>query len=281
MIYLILSISCSVIIANLLKLVDQKNLSIFSIFAVNYFIAALVAGCGSRSLSALAQVRIEVILLGLLLGTLFITTLFLFLFTIQKLGIALPVSLMRLSAVIPTLGSVFFFFERPTFFQMIGITLTFFALPLASRERITLSTWQRLFHHGFGWGIVLFVTYGICDFLLKVQTELYPLENTYHLMFYIFGTAFIISLGIVIGQRAKFTVPIVGLGTILGVVNLFSTFFLVKALHNLPGILVYPANGIGVIVLSALTGFVIWKEMLEKHNYVFLILAGIALVLLY
>lgn len=281
MLYLILSIACSVFIAHLFKYAEQRAVPIFGLFAVNYLVATGVAVWGSGGFAFVAELNPPVIGLGVLLGALFIWTFFLMMFTIQKLGISIPVSLMRLSAVLPTLGSIVIFGEIPGWLQLVGICLAFASLPLASKERLTLSKWKEAFHSGFGWAVVLFFSFGVADFLFKVQTELLPLDNSYNLMFLIFGTAFIIGLSIAMYQRIRLTRQIVALGVLLGVVNLFSTYFFVLALRELPGIFVYPSNGIGIIMFSAITSVLIWKEKLHPRNIVFLVIAAVALVLIY
>jgi multidrug transporter EmrE-like cation transporter len=54
-----------------------------------------------------------------------------------------------------------------------------------------------------------------------------------------------------------------------------------RALQVLPGIVVYPINGVGTIMLSAITSMLLWKERLTRSNYAFLALASVALLLIY
>jgi multidrug transporter EmrE-like cation transporter len=57
--------------------------------------------------------------------------------------------------------------------------------------------------------------------------------------------------------------------------------FLLFSIQGLPGIVVYPMNGIGIILLSAVTSMIFWKERLTLSNYIFIVVASIALVLIY
>ena len=66
-----------------------------------------------------------------------------------------------------------------------------------------------------------------------------------------------------------------------GIINFFSSFFVMKALQVLPGIVVYPMNGIGTILMSAITSTIVWKERLTRNNYIFITLASVALLLIY
>jgi multidrug transporter EmrE-like cation transporter len=125
------------------------------------------------------------------------------------------------------------------------------------------------------------VVFGITNFVFKIQRELIPLENPYHFLTIIFPAAFLVSGIVVIRQKVVFTKIVVGLGIVLGVINLFSSYFFMKALQNFSGIVVYPINGIGIILGSALTSIFLWKERLTGTNYIFIALASLALLMIY
>jgi drug/metabolite transporter (DMT)-like permease len=195
--------------------------------------------------------------------------------------VTIPVALMRLSAVLPTFGSVIFFAEIPRVLQVVGIVLAFLSLPLASEERIVFSNIVKIMQNGFGSGLMLFVAFGVTNFLFKIQREILPLENPYHFLAIIFPVAFLVSASVAIYQRTRITKMMVELGIVFGILNLFASFFLMRALQTLPGIVVYPTNGIGIILLSAISSIVLWKERLTRSNYGFIALASIALLLIY
>lgn len=252
----------------------------FGLFAVNYLIGSLVAywGCDETLWEYFLP---PLILLGLLLGILFVSSYVLMVLSIKKLGVTIPVSLMRLSAVLPTFGSIVFFAEIPEPLQLTGIALAFLSLPLASQERLVLNNVSKIFHNGFGWGLTLFVVFGITNFIFKIQYEKIPLENPYHFLVIIFPIAFLVSGIMVYRQKIPFTKVSLGLGTALGIINLFSSYFFMKALQQFPGIVVYPINGIGIILGSALTSIFLWKERLTGTNYVFIATASLALLMIY
>jgi drug/metabolite transporter (DMT)-like permease len=280
MIFLALSITCSVIIAHLFKYAEEHAIPMFSLFAVNYFVGSFVALRGS-SPDFLQQLQPPLIGLGLLMGILFVCSYALMVLSIKKLGVTIPVSLMRLSAVLPTFGSVLFFAEVPEPLQVAGIALAFLSLPLASQNGLLPKSIPEVFHNGFGWALMLFVVFGITNFIFKVQGELFPLDNPYHFLVIIFPAAFVVSGLMAIRRKAALTKIVVGLGTALGVINLFSSYFFMKALQNFSGIVVYPINGIGIILVSALTSIFLWKERLTGTNYIFIALASIALLMIY
>ena len=280
MIFLVLSITCSVIIAHLFKYAEEQAIPMFGLFAVNYLVGSLVALWGGSS-GLQTQLSPFLLSLGTLVGILFVCSYALMVLSIKKLGVTIPVSLMRVSAVLPTFGSMVFFSEIPKPLQVLGIALAFLSLPLASQDGLLLKSIPEIFHNGFGWGLTLFVVFGITNFVFKVQGELIPLENPYHFLAIIFPVAFLVSGLMALRQKIVFTKIILGLGIILGVINLFSSYFFMKALQSFSGIVVYPINGIGIILGSALTSIFLWRERLTGTNYIFIALASLALVMIY
>jgi drug/metabolite transporter (DMT)-like permease len=252
----------------------------FGLFAANYAVGSGVAfwGCDKTFWQ---QISTRLIVLGLILGLLFVCSYVLMVLTIKKFGITIPVALMRLSAVLPTFGSIMLFAEIPKPLQIAGISLAFLSLPLASQERILLKNLFQVLHNGFGWGLMLFVVFGITNFTFKIQRELIPLENPYHFLAIIFPTAFLVSMMMVIWRKISLSKAVLKVGMVVGIFNVFSSYFFMKALQRLPGIVVYPTNGIGIILLSAVTSMLFWKERLTASNYMFIVIASIALLLIY
>lgn len=280
MIYLIFSILCSVGVAAIFRYSEGKTIHRFGLLSVNYIIAVILS-IPNSSLDSGIFYNYVPFLFGIGIGILFVAGYILLMISIRKLGIAIPVALMRLSAVLPTLGSIFFFFEIPAILQIVGISLAFISLPFAGKGKILKKDGRNFFAGGFGWAFVLFLSFGITEFGLKVQTEIFPQISISQFLLLIFSTAFLISIAITVYQKTRFSMNLILLGVLLGILNFFSTYFFIKALQLLPGILVYPTNSIGIIILSTLTGLIFWHERLNKRNYFFLILASIALILIY
>jgi drug/metabolite transporter (DMT)-like permease len=277
MAYLAISISCSVAVALLFKYAEVKQLPRFTMLAVNYVVGLVVSLLAIDNLN-FNQEKISAILLGILIGILFVLGYLLLLITIRKLGVALPVALMRLSAVLPTLGSIIIFLEIPNIFQIFGIIIAFLALPLAqTKKKIGVNKLKHLSIE-YIWGIVLFITFGVTEFLLKVQTEIFSKMSITKFLLIVYAIAFLISCGMAIYQKSRLDKTIILVGFFLGIFNFFSTLFFLKALQSLPGILVYPSNGIGIIFLTTVSGVIFWQEKLSGRSYLFLVLSMIALV---
>ncbi len=278
--YLILAILCSVGIAHLFKQTERKRIPGFALLTVNYAIASIIA------LSSFEEFRLllhnqQGMIYSLIIGFLFVLSFFLLMQTIGKSGIAVPVSLMRLSAVLPTIGSIILFQESPRMMQWIGITVAFIALPLAGDYTNVDFKKRKTWSNGFLLGILLFFIVGTADFLFKVITELNQNLHASTILSVVFPTSFIVASFFTIVNRQSINPPVIGYGILLGLLNYFSTFFFIKALQILPGMMVYPINGIGIILISTLTGWIFWQERLKWYNSVFIGLACLSILLIY
>jgi multidrug transporter EmrE-like cation transporter len=279
MIFLLLAICCSVAVAVVITYGHRKKLPTFSLLATNYVVATAASVIGSGASARIFGVP-EEMGLSLILGFFFIGCFWLMMKTVEKLGMVIPVTLMRLSAVIPTAGSILLYGEIPTMLQVAGILLAFFALPLASPRPLTRATLRPLLEGGFGWGLLLFVSFGITEFLFKFQKEALPIENPSDMLQVVFGTAMVIGIVAALRKRERVTLHVLAAGAVLGIVNMYSAKFFILAVRELPGMVLFPVNGIGVIMLSTITAMILWKERLAARNYLYLACAAVALVLI-
>ena len=65
---------------------------------------------------------------------------------------------------------------------------------------------------------------------------------------------------------------------VLGVPNVLAIHFLLAALSELPAIIVFPIQNIGVIVITAVAAYLIWKEQINLYGKIALVV-GIAAIL--
>lgn len=287
MIYLVLSILCSASIYALFKLFGKYRIHTFQAIVANYFVAsgfgfayAAQAGApigitGSESWIGLAVV----------IGVFFISLFYITALTSQLHGVSVTSIATKMSMVIPAL---FFILTDPeegiTLQKSLGIILGIAAVILASIKKNKGEKVKRM------WVIpvVLFIGSGVLDLLLAYA------EKT-HLKTALDFKAFVpvpFALSAIIGfiilcvrfilKKDKLQLKSIGAGILLGLVNYGSIYFLLRILGS--GIMdrssVIPSNNIGVVALSAIVGFAIFKERLTAKNALGLILALAAIVLL-
>jgi drug/metabolite transporter (DMT)-like permease len=214
---------------------------------------------------------------------------------------SLAIGVMRVSVMIPFLASWLVWAEAPTLAQGTGMALAavaFFLIarkertpkPVAAGGGATLSAQSTPMLASVDWrafGVLglTFLSGGMVDVSMKLFEEGFGAENSRVLFLLMaFGVAFVIG-AVIVGVRGLRrgvwpTGRTVGWGVLLGVINYGSLEFLLRAIEVLPGVFVFPANNIAIMVLAALLGVYLWGEQLSRANRIGLGLAVIALILL-
>lgn len=277
-VFLALTIIFSSGVALTVKVANTKGLNLWHFLVVNYAVCtgSLMAWGAWQHIGSISP---KIWFLGIFVGCMYVVCLWLFDKAMTAGGLALSTTLMRLSAAIPTLGSLIFYSEKAHAYQLVGIALAFLCLPLASREPLLSGNPARNAWHGMAWGALLFIAYGVTDFSFKVMAELEPLADPKAFMIPIFGTALLLTLPSLLKQ-GKPDNPCLIWGTLLGATNVLTTYFWFKALAQIPGSIAFPTLGLGVIAITTLAGLTIWHEKLRPANVAFLALACIAVFLI-
>jgi drug/metabolite transporter (DMT)-like permease len=280
--FLLLSILSSVIIANLLRFSEHRRVSRLVVIAANYItctVAAVAWGLGPGGLAMNAGAA----LLGIVTGVSFAMTFWLMIIAIGRVGISIPVSVTRLAVVLPIAVSLLVYHERPNAWQQGGLVLALAALVLFGRSagggdgRTVVPRWQTaLLVAG------LFVGMGINGVNMKVFEEDFSADaSLYAFLAFLFGTAMVLSWTLVlVRRRERVTRLAVGLGLLLGVPNLLSSVFFILALRYLPGMVVFPLNDVGIVIVSALTGVLFWREKLSPVTRLALAISLVAIALM-
>lgn len=276
--FLCLTIIFSSGVALTVKAANNRQVNLWHFLVANYTVctAVLMAAGGWRHIGSISP---QIWLLGIFVGCMYVVCLWLFDKAITAAGLALSTTLMRLSSAIPTLGSLIFYAEQTSLLQIIGIALAFFCLPLARREPLRSHPWAAEALNGLLWGILLFAAYGVTDFSFKILAELEPLADPKAFMVPIFSTALLVTLPTLVKQ-GKPEKPSLMWGTLLGTVNVLTTYFWFRALAHIPGSIAFPTLGLGVIAITTVASLVFWQEKLRRANYAFLALACIAVFLI-
>jgi len=277
-VFLALTIVFSSGVALTVKVANTKSLNLWHFLVVNYAVCMvfLMAWGAWRYVGSISPL---IWFLGIFVGCMYVVCLWLFDKAISVGGLALSTTLMRLSAAIPTLGSLIFYAEKTSPVQIMGIVLAFFCLPLASREPMRSRHQATEALKGMIWGILLFTAYGVTDFSFKILAELDPQADPKAFMVPIFSTALLVTLPSLLKQGKPKKTSLIW-GALLGAANVLTTYCWFKALALIPGSVAFPTLGLGVIAITTLAGLVIWHEKLRPANYVFLALACVAVLLI-
>ena len=274
-----------------LMLIIFKYFEIFKVnnlqaIIVNYITAGLLALVADGSVltnnfSITNLFQSTFIYYALIIGVLFIITFNLIAFGTQKIGIAITTVSNKMSMIIPVLIGLFVFKEDKNFLKLIGIVLAILAIFFSCSKNGKLSFDKKYLPVI----ILVFIGQGIADSTLKWAQE-FAINASNNNVFFattFFTAAFSGTLFMMI-QLRKITVTLRSLlwGVILGIPNYFTLYFFVEALSA--GVFessqVFPIVNMGVIVLTAVMGIILFREHLSKSNWMGILLALIAISLI-
>lgn len=285
MFYIFLSICCSVAVSVMLKLAKRYQVDVYQAITWNYSAAILLTWLFFRPHLTeinLSEAPIAVYLsLGILLPLLFI----IIAASIRITGIVRTDVAERLSLFIPVLAAFFVFNEVLSGVKITGISIGLVAIicliPWKSRHAV-----RRRRSNSWFYLLMIFAGMGIIDVLLKEIAKFTAIPFTSSL-FVVFILAFAFALIGLIYQvatkRMQFSWPHIFIGWMLGIFNFGNIFFNIKAhqvLADKPST-VFSIMDIGVIVAGALVGLLIFREKLSRLNFAGIILAIIAIVIIY
>ena len=278
MLFLILSIICSVTVGVLFKVARSYNVSQVQIVGWNYVFALIFCYLSfSPDLSELRTLAPWGIYvpIGILLPAIF-----LFLAaSIKQVGIVKTDAAQRLSLFIPILAAWLLFKEDFNILKITALLVGFPALLLilTKPSQNTENKWI--------YPVVVLLGFGIIDILFK-QIALYTSLPYTTSLFVVLGIALLIMIGAVVYDVIVTKKPMhfknIIFGGLVGIFNFGNILFYLKA-HKAfaenPST-VFAGMNMGVIVIGSLVGIFIFKEKLTKMNYLGLFMALIAIVLI-
>jgi drug/metabolite transporter (DMT)-like permease len=276
MIYVLLSVVCSVLVSVLLKLARRAEVDVGQAIAWNYVVtSALTALLLQPTLASLREPGVPwlaLAALGILLPTIFLALAA----SVRHAGIVRSDAAQRLSLLLSLLAAFALFGERLTAFKSLGIALGLLAL-LCMVWRSGHGTAER---GAAGWlyPLLVFAGFGVIDVLFKrVALAGVPLGASLQAMFALaLLVAFAMQLWRRVQGQTRFTTRSALAGLLLGLANFGNILFYLRGHRALPQhpSLVFASMNLGVVALGALVGLLVFRERLSRFN-----LAGVALAL--
>ncbi|MCB0461099.1 MAG: EamA family transporter [Flavobacteriaceae bacterium] len=283
MIYLILSIFASTIIFVIFKLFNRFKINTLQAIVANYITACI---CGLLSHNPTVEITkitpYKWVYGAIALGFLFIAVFNLMALTAQRSGLSVASVASKMSVVIPVVFGLYAYNESISFQKVFGIILALIAVYLAAiKTRTSIN-----FKQGLLLPFLLFLGSGIIDTSIKYLETTYVAKNDIPIFSAtIFGCAAIIGI-VVLAYKAfrntfKFELKNGIGGIILGIINYYSIFYLLKALQfkGLESSTLFTVNNVAIVMSSTLVGLFLFKESISKKNWLGISLAIISIVL--
>jgi drug/metabolite transporter (DMT)-like permease len=276
MLFLILSVLCSVTVGVIFKITRKYNADPIQIITFNYVTALIL--CYFTFSPDLTVVHADApwniyAAVGVLLPIVF-----LFLFTsIRYMGIVKTDAAQRLSLFIPIIAAWLIFKEDFNTYKVVGLVIGFIALLFILRKQSTNDQNKWIFP------AAVFLGFGIIDILFK-QIALFTALPYTTSLFIVFDISLAVSLLVVVYdvvlKKVKLSSKNILFGALVGIFNFGNILFYLKA-HKAfaenPST-VFAGMNMGVIVLGSLVGLLFFKEKLSKINFIGIFLALIAII---
>lgn len=265
-IYLILSLLSSVAIALVLKRCDRQGRDGLTVIAANYPIAVLLGLVFSRKLN----LGLWPLLMAVVMGLLFLVAFVIYGRALAREGVAASVTVGRMSLAIPVGLSVLIWGELPKIWHWLALLLIVLIIFLWEGKGKKIS-WLLL---------SLFLIFGINDAGMKFFKSTFHGTDDGAFLLALFASAGIWAWLFLFWRRKKPAWSDIRSGLLLGVPNFFSSFFLLLALQNLPGYVVFPFTNVGSVFLAYLAGSILFGEKPGRRKLVLLVLGALAVLLL-
>ncbi|WP_285008327.1 DMT family transporter [Pedobacter faecalis] len=264
----------------MLKLARRYKINIPQAVTWNYFFAIILAifffRPEVRTLSP-SNFSLVYLALGILLPSIF----WFLAASVRNIGIVKTDIAQRLSLFIPIIAAYVVFQERFSTLKIVGLCVGFLA--------IFFTLYKKSSEHKSGqrwiYPLMVFIGFGVIDTLFKRVAQVQTIPYTSSLIL-IFGLAFILSLCAIMYLRLvrKQRLQMVNFvcGCILGFFNFFNILFYLKAhqaMADNPST-VFAAMNMGVIIAGTLVGIFLFKEKLNRLNYLGLTFALCAIILI-
>ena len=273
MFYLLLGFVSSALVSIIMRLSEEKVKNNIGMLVMNYLMCTLLA-LGETKLWQMGPSLHITAALGVVNGMFYLVSFVLLQRSVQKNGVVLSATFMKLGLLVSILVSVLFFREIPSWTQGIGFAIALAAIVLINYRK---EAGAGKFNMGLLW---LLLCGGMADAMSKIYEEIGWAELSPNFLFFTFATAlpFCFLLMTLKGQRVGKWECIYGL--LIGIPNFYSSKFLLRALETVPAVVAYPVYSVAAILIVTMTSVIVFRERLKNHQWLALTLILAALVLL-
>ena len=274
--YLLLAVLSSVLVSVLMRLSTEKVGRDAAMLLVNYVMCTLLAAvsAGFGALLPASPALGQTLGMGAIHGALYLAGFVLLQMNVQKNGVVLSATFMKLGLLVPIAVSVLVFGEKPELLQVVGFVLAVAAIVLINRKKDGAAVRS-------GAGLVLLLLCGGCgDVMAKVFEELGEKSLEKQFLVYTFAAALVLCLVLMFAKKQRPGRAELLFGALIGIPNFFSAKFLLRALESVPAVIAYPTYSVATLLIITLTGVLLFREKLRKQQWVALGIILLALALL-
>ena len=280
MIFLWLNVIFASLFGLSIKWVENRNREdIVTVGMINYIVAAVLSCHELLSQPAPTAAAIG---LGTTMGASYFIAFFFIIYAIKWIGVSNSTVISILSICVPILAGVLIWKESPSVIQWLGVGLALFSLLLIGKKGDAVSKGTVPDKPWFTPWVIggFFILCGVSRLAQEGFRHLCTAPERPTFLTAAFFLAAIPSVAILLFRRKKILPMEWAIGTVLGIANISQTHFILKALKQYDGFIVFPITSAGNLVFVTLIATQLMQEKLGKSTYAGIAIACVALILL-
>ena len=280
---LLLCVLINGIITTIFKLFSRYGVNTLVAITTNYFVCVITACVVYGNPSLLLNIKTAPWLpYSIGLGFLLVTVFNIVGKTVQEHGVMIGTIFQKMSLIAPAIVAMIWFGDSVT-------TIKIAAIGIGIASIIMLSSGDKATEHkhlSLIFPVLTLIGSACVDlFLYLIEANKIAPGADITFLSSSFFFAGIFGLMLIIYQKIRESIVIDArsliAGIILGIPNFFSIYLLLKVISNgLEGSVVFPVNNVGVLLISALIGILVFKENLTTSKKWGFVLAITCIVLL-
>lgn len=215
---------------------------------------------------------------GALNGVGYFVTYFFLLFAIRHQGIAATRAIGQLAILIPILASVLLWGEQPTVTQWAGLVIAGGSMLLLIDARKNL---LGEIVHGARWRLLAFLLLsGSFRVFAKAFSVGGPPQEKAFYVWMVFASSGAVSIVMLLWRRRLPSVGALLWGAQIGTCNCLQVWFLLRALEQEPGVVVFPVAGLGALIVTVGVAILVMGERPTRRMYAGIAASTVAVLLL-
>ncbi len=275
MLYLILTILTSAGILMLFRVFVKYDIHILQSIVVNYITASMLGFAIQWNSFTVAEIVNQNWLpYAMVIGCIFIMTFQIFAYSSQTAGVAITAISSKISVVIPVfIGAFLYANESLSLMKVLGLVFAIISFLLVFSNNANMKINPRFIFLP----IILFLANGLNDSMMTFAQRKFAGFNTMLFVSCIFFFSLVIGIiWLVVNYlvlKQKLQLKSVLAGILLGILNFLSTYYFFKGVETIESAIFFPVLNTGIVSLSALIGYFVFKEQLNKINWLGIVIA--------
>jgi drug/metabolite transporter (DMT)-like permease len=270
------------------KLFATFNINTFNAIVINYTVCltlgTIINPTGSWPFS-ISVIQSPWFKFDIILGFLFITGFNLTAYAIRKVGITMTTLMQRMSIILTVSFTVILFHEHFGLLELAGLIIALLAIIAINQKGPPNPSFKKTGGSSAILLIVLAISATIEILLFYVEKTGLVGGDQLAFTTHGFGTAAVIGWVAILWRLIKRKPGIskrdIYAGLILGLPNFFSIYLLLMMLNRgWKGSLMYPMVNVSVLLLSTLVAVLLFKEKLNRLNWIGITLASISILII-